>query len=500
MKFLLMLWSTNFLSEAFGFFNWVGIFHFLNILFLSFLIRSGIEILGAHPKLYWNDDCRLGSEWLRFSRQKLPKDKLWTSKEEEVSFSPWIALPGGKNLGMGRHWHFFTVVFWILSGVFYAALLFGTGEWRRLIPTALSVFPAAWQTALTYLSFNLPPPGNPYNPIQQLTYAGVVFLLAPLTIATGAAMSPAVAARFPFYTRIFGGRQAARSIHFLCLVAFCLFTLGHVFLVLIEDAPRNIGWIIHGERRGYETLSIIVALAGLVVVGILHVAATKISLRNPRAVQRALGVVTQAVRRPLLHHLTSRQNYRERDVSPFARVNGDSPETAEYTELSQSNFKDWRLNVGGLVETPLELSLDELRTMPNQTQITKHNCIQGWSYIAKWTGVRVADVLARSKPLPDARYVLFRAFDVDEKGRDYYEVIDLELAKHQQTVLAFEMNGAPLSVPHGAPCRLRVETQLGFKMAKYLRSIELVADFRSIGDGQGGYREDTQFYDTLASI
>lgn len=409
-------------------------------------------------------------------------------------------MPGGDNLGMGRHWHFFTVVFWILTGIVYVALLFGTGEWRRLIPAAWGIVPAAWHAALTYLSFSLPPPGNPYNPLQQLTYAGVVFLLAPLTIATGAAMSPAFSARFPFYTRIFGGRQAARSIHFLCLVAFCLFTAGHVFLVVIEDAPRGIGWIIHGEHQGFEALSITIALAGLLAAGILHIAATRVSLRNPRVVQRVLGVVTQAVRRPLLHHLTSRQDYPERDVSSFARVNGAPPETAEYTKLAQSNFKDWRLNVGGLVETPLQLSLADLRAMPNQTQITKHNCIQGWSYIAEWTGARLSDILARSKPLPDARYVVFRAFDEDEKGRDYYGVIDLELAKHRQTVLAFEMNGEPLPVPHGAPCRLRVETQLGFKMTKYLRSIELVKDFHNIGEGQGGYREDTQFYDTLAGI
>jgi DMSO/TMAO reductase YedYZ molybdopterin-dependent catalytic subunit len=151
------------------------------------------------------------------------------------------------------------------------------------------------------------------------------------------------------------------------------------------------------------------------------------------------------------------------------------------------------------VESPLALSLAELRALPRQTQITKHHCIQGWSAIGEWTGVAVADVLDRCRPLAGARYVVFRGFD-EPDGREYYETIDLELARHPQTILAYEMNGATLPIPHGAPCRLRVETQLGFKMVKYLRSIELVDDYRQLGDGQGGYREDTQFYGPEAGI
>jgi DMSO/TMAO reductase YedYZ molybdopterin-dependent catalytic subunit len=216
-------------------------------------------------------------------------------------------------------------------------------------------------------------------------------------------------------------------------------------------------------------------------------------------VQRGLGRVIEPVRRVLLHHLASHQRYAKDDVSPFFRVNGYPPVSPEYRRLADGEFVEWRLSVVGLVENPLELSLVDLRTLAKRAQITKHHCIQGWSAVAEWAGVAVADLLDDCRPLPTARYLVFRGFD-ERHGREYYETIDLELARQPQTILAYEMNGASLPIPHGAPCRLRVETQLGFKMVKYLRSIELVADYRQLGDGQGGFREDTQFYGSEAGI
>ncbi len=420
------------------------------------------------------------------------------ASDEEEPFSPWVALPGGRNLGVGRHWHFFCALFWMLNGFVYVVLLFGTGEWRRLVPTSWRIVPEAGRTAWTYLHASLPPAGHPYNPLQQLTYAGVVFVLAPLLIVTGAAMSPAVAGRFPWYLRLFGGRQPARSIHFIGLVAMSVFTLGHVTLVVVDDFPRNMAWIVHGHDT-LATLSIGVGAAGLVVVAALHVWATRFSSRHPEEIQRVLGATTRAVQRVLLHHVTSRQQYSERDVG-FFRMNGYPPAGARYAELARSHFAEWRLRIGGLVKTPLELSLHDLRAMKVRSQITKHHCIQGWSGVAAWTGVALSDVLAACEPLPTARYVLFRAFDEHVEGEPYYETIDLELARHSQTILAYDMNGEPLPIPHGAPCRLRVETQLGFKMVKYLRTIELVEDYRTVGRGQGGFREDTQYYGPEAGV
>jgi DMSO/TMAO reductase YedYZ molybdopterin-dependent catalytic subunit len=276
------------------------------------------------------------------------------------------------------------------------------------------------------------------------------------------------------------------------------FAIVHILLVVVEDFPRNMAWIIQGQYS-LERVAVWIGLAGLVIVLALHVWGTIFSLRHRRSVQRWLGLVIEPVRRVLLHPVTSRQHYSKDDVSPFFRVNGYPPTSAEYERLADGGFTQWRLSVGGLVENPLELSLAELRVLPRQTHITKHNCIQGWSAVGEWTGVAVADLLDRCRPLASARYLVFRGFDEPE-GREYYETIDLELARHPQTILAYEMNGATLSIPHGAPCRLRVETQLGFKMVKYLRSIELVQDYRQLGDGQGGFREDTQFDGSEAGI
>ncbi|HZU75849.1 MAG TPA: cytochrome b/b6 domain-containing protein, partial [Dehalococcoidia bacterium] len=219
-----------------GFPLWLRAAHILNVLFLSLLVRSGLEILSAHPKLYWNDDCRPGSEWLSFTRKRMPKHELWTAQDEEVAFPALVALPGGSRLGGGRHWHFLSIGAWVLTGLIYVILLFATDEWRRLIPTSWTIFPHAWDALRTYLSFGLPP-GIPYNALQQLSYAAVVFLLAPLSIVTGAAMSPAVAARFPWYPRLFHGRQAARSLHFLALLGFVAFTIIHTIMVLIHGLP-----------------------------------------------------------------------------------------------------------------------------------------------------------------------------------------------------------------------------------------------------------------------
>lgn len=202
---------------------WVVVTRFLNLLLLSLLARSGIEVLSAFPKLYLNDHCPPGREVARFSKKTFSADsrKLWTSLDEEESWSPLVALPGRNNLGLGRHWHFLTVQFWVLTGLVYVVLLFTSGEWHRLVPDGFGIVPEAFAAVGTYLQGDLPTelPGLTYNAAQQLAYFLVVFLLAPLQIATGAAMSPAVIARFPRYTRLFGGRQAARTLHFIGLCA-----------------------------------------------------------------------------------------------------------------------------------------------------------------------------------------------------------------------------------------------------------------------------------------
>ncbi|MDQ6680674.1 MAG: molybdopterin-binding protein [Pseudomonadota bacterium] len=191
------------------------------------------------------------------------------------------------------------------------------------------------------------------------------------------------------------------------------------------------------------------------------------------------------------------QEFGPGDVAQTFRGNGTlDPADADYVALRNSGFAGYKLTVGGLVETPAEFTLAELRAMPARTQITRHDCVEGWSCIGKWKGVPLGTVLDRVKPLAQAKFVVFRCFDSMEgpalDGRDsrYYESIDLDEARHAQTILAYELNDQALPVSNGAPLRCRVERQLGYKQAKYVRAIELVASFDAIRGGKGGYWED----------
>jgi methionine sulfoxide reductase catalytic subunit len=488
---------------------WLRVSHLINAFFIVLIIRSGIEILSAHPKLYTNDKAIDGREWLKLTKKKMPKDRLWTSMDEEQQFNSFVALPGHSNLGLGRHWHFFSIIFWVGNGIVYWVLVFASGLWSTLIPTSWSIFPEAVKTGLIYASGKLPPPGNPFDPIQQLTYAFVVFILGPFMIATGAGMSPSVGARFPSYPKIFGGRQMARSLHFAAMAIFVVFIIVHVFMVVYSRFTVNMANIIYGGGTMDLSTAILFFVLYFVAVIAVNVWATKDSLRRPHVFQTGLGVLIEPVRHALFHHATSKQELSPKEITPYFRVNGRPPETAEYQELEKTNFQNYKLKVHGLVQNPGEFSLEDLERMKGKKQqITEHSCIQGWTAIGEWGGVPVSYILNLCKPLPKAKYVVFHSLGNGEKlengngdpNREFYEVLDLELATHSQTILAYEMNFQPLPIVHGAPVRLRCETQYGYKMVKWLRSIELVDDYRKIGDGLGGYREDIQHYGMGASI
>jgi DMSO/TMAO reductase YedYZ molybdopterin-dependent catalytic subunit len=487
---------------------WLRATHFFDLLFLSLLVRSGIEIVSAHPRLYWNDGCTPGSEWLAFSKKETADGQLHTADDEERSFSSWIALPGHKHFDLGRHWHFLSVIGWVATGLVYVTMLLVSSEWRRLIPTSLHVVPEAWRVMLSYLSLHIVEVPGTYNPLQQLSYGAVVFLLAPLTIATGVAMSPAVSARFPWYIRIFHGRQGARSIHFLCLCAFTAFFVGHVTLVILHGLPMEMARIVLGEtRRPHLTRALMIGLSGIAGIVLVHVAATTLSYRRPREVQVGIQALIDPLRTALFGHQTSRQRYLSADCSPYFWLNGRPPKEESYLTLARNEFVNYRLEVGGLIQRPLQLGLAQLRAMPKQTQITKHCCIQGWTGVAEWGGVPFRHIIDLCQPSPSARYAVFFGFDDKStsephpKGTGYYYgTVRMQLAMHPETILAYEMNGQPLPVPHGAPLRLRLETQLGFKMVKYIRAIEFVADYTNLGRGYGGWPEDNIFRSQEAGI
>lgn len=489
---------------------WVVVTHFLNIFFLLLLARSGVEVLSSFPKLYWSDHCTPGHEWLRLSRKFFGAEsrKPWSSLDEEESWSPVAALPGRKNLGLGRHWHFMSVQFWILTGLVYLCLLFASGYWQYLLPTSWSIFPDAIKAAGTYLTFHFPPelPGQPFNAVQKLSYFAVIFLLAPLQIATGAAMSPAVIARFPWYARLFGGKQGARSLHFLGLCGFGVFVVIHTAMVIIHGVPREFAGIVLGSYSANRELALALGLTGIFLILVFHLIITWFSLRYRRLTQRLLGRAVDPFERVLSKALASRQSFRAADISPYHRINGYPPTDEGYERLAAEDFSAYRLLVGGLVERPTEFSLDDLRALGMQSQITKHNCIQGWTATAQWVGVPLATVLDRVGPLSGADTLVFYAYDdkgeTEDEGRwgYFYSTIPIWLAHKPQALLVVEMNSAPLPVEHGAPIRLRLETQLGFKMTKWIRGIEVTRGYGHIGMGQGGWREDQQFYANAAGI
>lgn len=210
-----------------------------------------------------------------------------------------------------------------------------------------------------------------------------------------------------------------------------------------------------------------------------------------------------AAHKVLLPRDTLAQEFTEADLSTYFRSNGTSnPESSTYQALASNGFRNWTLRVDGWVAVPLRLSLAQLRALPSRTQITRHDCVEGWSAIGKWTGVPLSRVLAAARPHPNARFVMFHCADpMDGAGSAaYYESIDMDDAFHPQTILAYDLNGKPLPVANGAPLRVRVERQLGYKHAKYINRIELVSNFDAIRGGRGGYWEDGYGYQWYAGI
>jgi DMSO/TMAO reductase YedYZ molybdopterin-dependent catalytic subunit len=218
---------------------------------------------------------------------------------------------------------------------------------------------------------------------------------------------------------------------------------------------------------------------------------------------------TRISQRALLHPERLAREYSPADISPAFKPNGTlNPGTPEYETHVAHNFADWRLKIDGMVANPISLSVSEIRRLPRRTQITKHDCVEGWTAIGMWTGVQLGLLLKAAAIKPGARYAVLHCADNltgepakggEQSPGQYYESIDLRDAFHPQTLIAYSLNGKPLDVAHGAPLRLRVERQLGYKQAKYVERIEITDSFAHIAGGQGGYWED-RGYEWYAGI
>ena len=370
------------------------------------------------------------------------------------------------------------------------------------MPTSWGIFVQAWNTFVYYANFHLPPEPNGfygYNALQQLVYFATIFIMAPLAILTGMAMSPALVNRFPRYVRIFGGRQGARSVHFLVLVGFIYFIIAHVTLVVITGFRRNMNHIVLGVDN-VSANGMILGLIGLALVVLSWVVAHYISWYFPRGLQHVSKTLTEPVKLLTLDRLAPQQRYTKDQISPYFWPNGKLPVRDDWKLLASGGFKDYRLKIGGMVENPVELSLDDLHALGEEETITMHHCIQGWSGIAQWNGVPLRKLIEHVRPKPGARTIVFHSFGPAPLGGHYYDTQSLYNAMKPECMLAYGMNGQPLPTTYGAPLRLRVENQLGYKMVKWIERIEFVESEKLVGKGEGGSNEDEEYFDLLPNI
>jgi methionine sulfoxide reductase catalytic subunit len=477
--------------------------HFFNFLFLTMLIRSGISILMDHPRLYFNDDCTPGSEWIRFTPLKVPQDRLWTAKDDARYISPLVATPGYRHtVGIARSWHFIDIYGFLVTGLVFLTALFTSQQWQRLVPTSTTVVVQAWNTFVHYATFSLPPEPNGfygYNALQQLAYFGVVFVFAPLSIVTGASMSPAVVNRFSWFTKPFGGRQGARSLHFILMNSYFAFLCVHVTLVVLTGFRRNMNHIVMGTDD-LRPVGMIWGFVGIAAVFLYWVGAHYVSWCSPRFLQHAQKAISLPLRLTILNPLQPVQHYGEEDISPYFWPNGKIPQRTDWKRMVEDHFREYRLKIGGLVEKPVELSLREIEALGKIEFTTMHHCIQGWSGIAKWGGLPMHKLIDLVQPRQNAKTAAFYSFGEALYGGPYYDTQSTENLLKPGCMLAYQMNGVPLPPVYGAPLRLRVENQLGYKIVKWIERIEFIESEKQVGAGEGGKNEDEEYFDLLPNI
>lgn len=486
-----------------GFPMWVILCHWANFFLLFILLRSGLSILMDHPRLYWNNGCTPGSEWARFTPLKVPRDRLWTAKDDARYISPVIGLPGYRHtVGIARGWHFIHVPFFVLNGIVFVVLLLWGNQWQRIVPTSWQIIPDAWAVFVHYATFNMPAEPNGFyyfNALQQVSYFGVVFVLAPLAIISGMCMSPAIENRFHWLPKLFINRQGARSVHFLVMLSYFLFVIIHVSMVAYTGLIRNMNHITLGTDNATDSTGLYIGLAIICFTIGFHIYAHWVSWNRPRWVQRNGSLINHRLWEATINKLKPVQYFDKKDISPFFWPNGKLPVSDTWKNLAANHFKEYKLKVGGAVENPVELTLEEMKTMASEENITMHHCIQGWSGIAQWKGLPIKNIVQLVKPHASVTTVVFYSFGEGLYGGVYYDTHTLENCLKPGALLAWEMNHEPLSEVYGAPLRLRIENQLGYKMVKWIERIEFVDSHKTVGKGFGGKNEDDEYFDLLAA-
>jgi len=245
--------------------------HWINVVVLVALLGSGLQIFNAHAALYWGQKSRFDAPWLAIGREERRGETVgvtrvgglrlettgllgWTGREgarESRAFPAWATIPSWRDLGTGRHWHFLFAWIFVANGlVYWLTGLFGGHIRRDLAPTRADLAPRhVWREIVDHARLRFPEgeAARRYNVLQKLAYLAAVLVLLPLMVATGLTMSPGFNAAAPWMLDLFGGRQSARSIHFICANLIVLFVLAHLVMVLLSGVWNNLRSMITGR-------------------------------------------------------------------------------------------------------------------------------------------------------------------------------------------------------------------------------------------------------------
>ena len=492
--------SQHTTSAGAGHSRWVRVTHWIVAASVLTLAVSGFTILMAHPRLYWG---AIGND-LTPALLELPVSRNYRHGGWAVATQ---SFPDGGSAvsavrtygilnqdGWARSLHFLAAWFLVVTGAAYLLAGIFTGHLRRdLVPrTGELTRQRLWNhlTSRLQRKIRAAAGGPPYGLVQKCTYCAVVFLGLPLMVITGMGMSPAITAAYPWLCGMFGGSQSARTIHFCVFALLLLFVVVHVVMVATSGFGRQMRAMTFGKANmnsecvitSRRTLITGLASAG----GLLLGGCSETEPPTYGKVLRMGDLLTYRAQRLLLPTRSLAKEYSRSDITSIPAIGTTDPADprqwaynerngALYQRLRSAQFADWRLRVEGSVARPGSYALGDLQHFPARTQITKHTCEEGWSAIAEWTGVPLRTVLEAAGIRPSARFVSFYAFDDDA------ESIDMLDALHPQTILAYGMNGGDLPIAHGAPLRLRVERQLGYKSLKFLHRIVVTDRFEDLG-------------------
>lgn len=449
----------------------VRVTHWITALCFFALLVSGVEIVISHPRFYWGETGNV----LTPAAFTIPIPASRASVPTGYGF----VLPDQN--GWSRALHFQSAWIVALAGVLYVILGLFTGHIHKRLMTGLS-----WRALSSTIAdhLRLRRPAADYNPLQRIAYLSVIFILFPLTIWTGLAMSPAVVSAFPALVTLLGGQQSARTLHFGAAVLLTGFLAVHIAMVVLAGFRKRIGAMIvepqAAQSVNVSRRALIATAAGASGVAVAAAAASRYGLVPPDypGIYGLGATLTYGSHRVLTRNSLAREFPRERITTPFA--NGHVPDDDEYRRLQSEGFAGWRLAVDGLVNKPAAFSLADLKRFPAHSQITQLACEEGWSFIAEWTGVPLAEILNAVEMRPEARYVVYFSA---QPG--WWDSVDMADALHPQTLLTYGMNGGELPAGHGGPLRLRIPRQLGYKSVKYINRITVAGDLKAFGAGLG---------------